>query len=95
MSFIPYEDGAGVTHPPISGLSLIVLRAKPGESRKFVQAARQQELLYADFIETMTGGTYLEQLERTKATQEPIFYAAGAWAKKSELDPLTKRMSLY
>ncbi len=95
MSFITYEDGAGIAHPSISGLSLIVLRGKNGELKKLVNAARDQGMLHADFIETMTGDTYVEQLERTKATQEPTYYAVAVFGKKEVIDPLTKRFSLY
>ncbi len=95
MSFISYEDGNNVAHPPISGLSLIVLRGKNGELRKLVHAAQENKILYADFIETMTGDTYVEQLERTKNTEEHVYYAVALFGKKEVLDPLTKRLSLY
>ena len=95
MSFIDYEDGSGVIHPSISGLSLIILRGKNGELRKLVTAAQEQGILHADFIETMTGDTYIEQLERTKNTQEHIYYAVALFGKKEIIDPLTKRLSLY
>ena len=95
MSFIDFEDGAGGVHPSISGLSLIVLRGKNGELRKLATAARDKGILYADFIETMTGDTYIEQLERTKNTQEPVYYAVALFGKKEDIDPLTKRLSLY
>ncbi len=95
MSFITYTDGNGIEHKAISGLSLIVLRGKPGELKKLVNAAREQGMLHSDFIETMTGDTYVEQLERTKATQEPVYYAVAVFGKKEAIDPLTKRLSLY
>ncbi len=95
MSFISFEDGAGIEHPSISGLSLIVLRGKNGELKKLVNAAREQGIVHADFIESMTGDTYVEQLERTKNTQEPVYYAVALFGKKETIDPLTKRFSLY
>ncbi len=95
MSFIPFMDAGQIEHPSISGLSLIVLRGSQGDLKKLVTAAREQGLLHADFIETMTGGTYAEQLERTKANQEHAYYAVAVFGKKETIDPLTKRMSLY
>lgn len=95
MSFIPFMDAAQVEHPSISGLSLIVLRGSQGDLNKLVTAAREQGLLHADFIETMTGDTYAEQLERTKANSEHTYYAVAVFGKKETIDPLTKRMSLY
>lgn len=95
MSFITYTDGSGIEHKAISGLSLIVLRGKPGELKKLISAAREQNMLHSDFIETMTGDTYAEQLERTKETPEPAYYAVALFGKKEAIDPLTKRLSLY
>ena len=85
MSFIPFMDGAHVEHPSISGLSLIVLRGSQGDLKKLVNGAREQGLLHADFIETMTGGTYIEQLERTKANPEHVYYAVAVFGKKRRL----------
>lgn len=95
MSFIPYTDGNKVAHPSISGLSLIVLRGTQGELAKLLNAAREQGILHADFLETMTGGTYTEQLQRTLATKDPVYYAIALFGKKEQIDPLTKRFSLY
>jgi hypothetical protein len=87
MSFVGYPNTTEAAHQ-ISGLSLIVLRRNPEELKKL-------SILSADFIETMTGGTYEEQLARTQATQEPVYYAVALFAKKEILDPMTKRLSLY
>ncbi len=103
MSFITYTDGNGNEHRFISGLSLIVLRGTNGELAKLLQAAREHEasasidnkIIMSDFIETMTGGTYLEQLERTKNTKELVYYGVALFGKKETIDPWTKRFSLY
>lgn len=95
MSFIPFIDAQGIEHPSISGLSLIVLRGSQGDLSKLITAARQQGFLHADFIETMTGGTYSEQLARTQANKEHIYYAVALFGEKEVIDPLTKRLSLY
>ncbi len=95
MSFIPFIDANNTVLPSISGLSLIVLRGSQGDLTKLVSAAKEHGLLHADFIETMTGGTYAEQLERTKATTEHVYYAVALFGKKEMIDPLTKRLSLY
>ncbi len=95
MFFMNYVDGNGITHPSISGFPVIVLRATSSEIKKLVDAAREHKLLYTDFIETMTGGTYMEQLDRTKNTKEVVYYGVALFGKKEILDPLTKRLSLY
>lgn len=95
MLFMNYVDGNGITHPSISGFPVIVLRATPQELKKLSDAAREQNMLHTDFIETMTGGTYLEQIERTKNTKDVVYYGVALFGKREILDPLTKRLSLY
>lgn len=103
MSFITYTDAHGQEHRFISGLSLIVLRGTNGELAKLLQAAREHQsnaddgskIIISDFIETMTGGAYIEQLERTKNTKELVYYGVALFGKKETIDPWTKRFSLY
>ena len=95
MKFITYTDGNGLEHTSISALSLIVLRATQSELKKLAEAARTEGILSTDFIETMTGGTYSEQLDRTKNTQDIVYYGVALFGKKEIIDPLTKRLSLY
>lgn len=95
MLFMNYVDGNGIVHPSISASPAIILRGTASEIRKLVEAAREQKILYTDFIETMTGGTYLEQLDRTKNTKDVVYYGVALFGKKEILDPLTKRLSLY
>lgn len=51
-------------------MPFIILKAKSGEIRKTVNAARQHQIKHTAFLDTMTGGTYLEQLENTAQTKE-------------------------
>jgi len=55
----------------------------------------QNQHILCRFIETMSDGSYEEQLARTQTTQEPVYYAVALFGKKETLDPLTKRLSLY
>jgi hypothetical protein len=92
-----YEDKEGTPYPFISQMPFIVLRGKSGEIRKTVLAAREHHIVHTVFLNTMTGGTYLEQLERTKATpeQDLIYYGCvlfGPWAQVTEL---TRKFSLW
>ncbi len=96
MRFVTYIDGDGREHPFISSWSLIVLRASVGELRKFSRECSDNNLLYLDFLQTMTGD-WSDQLERTQKTkgEEIIPYAVMCFGKKEILNPLTKRMSLW
>ncbi len=97
MSFISFTDANGNVHPSISGLSLIVLKGKNGELRKLRSQVLEQNFLCVDFIHTMTGDTYKEQLEKTAATpeEELLYYGVAVFGEKLKLDPLTKRLSLW
>lgn len=92
-----YEDAQGKLYPNISQIPFIILRAKSNEIRKTVLAAREHKIQHGIFVNTMTGGVYAEQLERTRSLEEEAlnFYGCvlfGSWEKVSEL---TKRFSLW
>jgi len=92
-----YIDGNGMSHPAISSMPYIILSANSNKIREAVHEARSKKILCVDFVNTMTGGTYLEQLENTKKTMEEnlTYYGAvffGPWAEVSEL---TKKFSLW
>jgi len=50
-----------------------------------------------DFTNTMQEGTYLEQLERTKATPEAEleYYGICMFGEISEISEITKKFSLW
>ena len=92
-----YEDANRNPYPDISQIPFIILRAKGNEIRKTVVAAREQALKYGVFLDTMTNGTYVEQLARTKATPEEklVYYGCvlfGSWDRVSEI---TRKFSLW
>ena len=97
MIFQKYKDANGKLYPFISGLSLIVLRGKANELRKFHTACLENNILNTVFLKEMTGGTYHEQLERLSTTlsEDVGYYGVCAIADRSILDPLTKRFSLW
>ena len=92
-----YIDADGGSHPSISELPFMILKANSNKIRGVRQAALEQELKFVDFTNTMTIGTYLEQIERTKQTKEEelIYYGIvlfGDWNKVSEI---TRKFSLW
>ena len=97
MSFIDFVDKEGSLHKNISGLSLIVLRGKNNEIKKLRKNLIENNVLYTDFIETMTNDTYKEQLEKTLETseEEMKYFCITAFGEKEVLDPLTKKFSLW
>jgi len=97
MKFINFTDASTVIHPSISALSLIIMRATNGELRKLRDAAYAAGIHSVDFLETMTGDTYVEQLEKTKntAADNLNYYGVGIFGKIEDINPLTKKLSLW
>jgi hypothetical protein len=92
-----YQDAEGGSHPFISEIPFIILSENSNKIRKLRQAALAEHMLLNDFTDTMTVGTYQEQIERTLKTKEEnlIYYGLvlfGDWAKVTEL---TKKCSLW
>lgn len=92
-----YIDGDKGNHPSISEMPFMILKANSNKIRALRQAAQQAGIKFVDFTDTMTIGSYVEQLERTKQVKEAdlIYYGIvlfGSWDKVSEL---TRKFSLW
>jgi hypothetical protein len=92
-----YIDADAGNHPNISEMPFMILKANSNKLRALRLAAQQAGIQCVDFTDTMTVGTYLEQIERTKQTKEAdlIYYGVvlfGDWEKVSEL---TRKFSLW
>ncbi len=97
MSFIDFVNKDGSIHKSISWLSLIVLRGKNGEIKKLRNEFIENDILFTDFIETMTGDTYREQLNKTLETssEDMNYFCIAAFGEKEIIDSLTKKFSLW
>jgi len=92
-----YIDADGGSHPHISEMPFMILQANSNKIRALRQAALQEGIKFVDFTNTMTSGTFEEQLVRTKQVKDAdlIYYGIvlfGDWAKVSEL---TRKFSLW
>lgn len=97
MRFLDYTDADGGVHP-VSGLSLIVLRAdNSNRIRNARQRAIDEDILCVDFTESMTGDTYVEQLQRTRSLPESElnYYGLCMFGDKDRIDGITSRFSLW
>jgi len=92
-----YVDQDGNIYPNISQMPFIILRGKSNEIRKTLAQAKQENIQYGIFTHTMTGGTYLEQLDNTKKTPETElqYYAAVLFGPWDTVSKITKKLSLY
>ena len=97
MLFVDYEDADNNKHL-VSGLSLIILKAKNSNQ---IRTARERAIdagvLYTDFVETMTEGSYKEQMERTSKLGEGDlnYWGLALFGEVDKVNEITKKFSLY
>jgi hypothetical protein len=92
-----YRDADGGSHPYISEIPFIILSENSNKIRKLRNEAIVNHILFNDFTDTMTTGSYQEQIERTQQMKDEnlIYYGIvlfGDWDKVTEL---TKKFSLW
>ncbi len=92
-----YTDKDGNVYPNISRMPFIILRGKSGEIKKAVKAIKELNLSHGIFINTMTGGTYKEQLVNTAQTPEEqlTFYGVVLFGPIQVVNSVTKKFSLW
>ena len=98
MCFLEYTDKDGGMHPYISHFPFIVLKAENSNKIRAVRnEAIAQKIFFTDFTSTMTVGTSIEQIERTKNTPESEleYYGICLFGDTAELKELTKKFSLF
>ena len=64
-----YIDADGGSHPNISEMPFMILKANSNKIKALKLAAQQAGIKCTDFTDTMTIGSYIEQVERTKQTE--------------------------
>lgn len=97
MSFIDFPDKDNELHKSISGLSLIVLKGRNGEIKKVRNQFVEENIMFVDFLETMTGDTYAEQLVKTKELnkEEHNYFGILAVGEIDKINPITRKLSLW
>lgn len=98
LRFNNYVDKSGVVHPSISDNPFIILKSdNSNKIRTLRNQLAESNIPFSDFTTTMTVGTYFEQHERMAQTEEEEleYWGIVFFGKASELDPLTKKFSLW
>lgn len=92
-----YQDAEGGSHPFISELPFIILSENSNKIRKLRHEAMANQILFNDFTDTMTVGTYQEQIERTAQVKDEdlIYYGIVLWGDWAKVTELTRKFSLW
>ncbi|PIU21772.1 MAG: DUF2000 domain-containing protein [Candidatus Diapherotrites archaeon CG08_land_8_20_14_0_20_34_12] len=93
-----YADADGNSHANISEIPFVVLKARnSNQIRQLRQALIQNNVKFVDFTNTMTIGTYQEQIERSRQTKEADleYYGIAIFGDWNIVSELTKKFSLW
>ena len=92
-----YRDADGGSHPYISEIPFIILCENSNKIRILRQNALAKYVLFNDFTDTMTVGTYQEQIERTAQVKENelIYYGIVLFGDWDIVTELTRKCSLW
>lgn len=98
MYVLRYEDADGGIHPNISHYGFIVLKAdNSNKIRRVREQAIEKGMPFADFTNTMTIGSSLEQQKKTAQTKEEDleYYCITLFGDTEDLREMTGRFSLF
>jgi len=92
-----YKDADGGSHPFVSELPFIILSENSNKIRKLRNDAIAHNIIFNDFTDTMTVGTYQEQIARTLQVKDEnlIYYGIVLFGDWNIVTELTKKFSLW
>ncbi len=92
-----YRDADGGSHDNISEMPFIVLKANSNKIRQLRKVCIEQGIQYVDFNDTMTVGTYQEQIKRASETKEETldYYGIVMIGPLEKVSEMTRKFSLW
>jgi hypothetical protein len=98
LKLMNYKDANGNDHANISGRPFIILQARnSNQLRTLRNAAIQNNLRFVDFTNTMTEGTYEDQIKRSSETKEENleYWGVVVFGDETVVSELTRKFSLW
>ena len=82
---------------PLSGMPYIILKGTSNEIKKALLKCKEQDVFHTAFVDIATGGTWQEQIEKTKnkTIEEFNYYAAVLYGEFETVKSITKKFSLF
>lgn len=92
-----YKDADGGLHPFISEIPFIILTENSNKIRRLRNEAIANHIQFNDFTDTMTVGTYQEQIEKTLHVKDEnlIYYGIVLFGDWEKVTALTRKFSLW
>mgnify|MGYP000169704413 CR=1 FL=1 len=97
LRLMDYRDADGGSHPHISEMPFIILKANSNKIRQLRALAKEHAIQFTDFTDTMTVGTYQEQIEKTASTPEEalVYFGIVLFGDWNRVTELTRKFSLW
>lgn len=97
LQLVDYIDKDNHRYPDISKIPFIILRENSNKIRSLYQQAIKQQIAHAVFTNTMTEGTWEDQISKTANTQQEdlIFYGIVLFGNYTKVSEMTKKFSLW
>lgn len=97
LHLMDYKNAGGFVYPNISKMPFIILREdNSNKIAKLLMEAKEANIQYSVFTNTMTEGTWVDQEARTLATkpEDIVYYGILLFGPKEIVINLTKKLSL-
>lgn len=97
LRFTNYKDKDGGNHDKISEMPFMILKANSNKIRMLRKAALENKIRFVDFTNTMTEGTYEDQIKRSAETNEEQleYYGIILFGQLELVSELTRKFSLW
>ncbi|MDD5337772.1 MAG: DUF2000 domain-containing protein [Candidatus ainarchaeum sp.] len=98
LKLMNYRDAGGNDHANISARPFIILQARNSNQIRILRnAAIQNNIRFVDFTNTMTEGTYEDQIKRSGETKEEDleYWGMVVFGDEAIVSELTRKFSLW